>query len=63
VSFGSEIRLNDSRQIVKRISEPRHWSILFLAPKSAGATSRQTYSIPLRQASGMANVSRECNDL
>jgi hypothetical protein len=38
-------------------------SILFLAPKSAGATSRQTYAIPLRQASGMANVSRECNDL
>jgi hypothetical protein len=38
-------------------------SILILAPKSAGAASRQTYTIPLRQASGMANVSHECNDL
>src|SRR5262245_58922155 len=38
-------------------------SILILAPKSAGAASRQTYSIPLRQASGMANTSYKCNDL
>ena len=38
-------------------------SILFLAPKSDGPASRQTYVIPLRQASGMAQGSRECSEL
>jgi hypothetical protein len=38
-------------------------SILFLAPKSEGAASRQTFVIPLRQASGMAQGSRECSEL
>src|SRR5262249_34083756 len=38
-------------------------SILFLAPKSEGVAARQSYAIPVRQASGMANVSRECNEL
>jgi hypothetical protein len=38
-------------------------SILFLAPKSEGAASRQTYVIPLRQASGAAHGSHECNEL
>jgi hypothetical protein len=38
-------------------------SILFLAPKSEGAASRQTYAIPLRQASGAAHSSHECNEL
>ena len=38
-------------------------SILFLAPKSQGAAARQTYVIPVRQASGMANTSRECSEI
>src|SRR5262245_14914207 len=38
-------------------------TILILAPKSEGAASRQAFRLPLRQASGMANASRECDEL
>src|SRR5262249_35170264 len=42
VSFGSEIRLNDSRAKMKRISEPRHWD------EAAGARQSVQIDRPAR---------------